>query len=70
MLAAIDRQSGARHEMRFVGDQKQNTPRDIVAPAEPAHRDLLNDFFQNFRRHGTHHVGIDVARRDCIDGNP
>lgn len=67
MLAAIDRQRRSGDEVGFVGDQEKHAARDILAPAKPSHGNLLDDFFQNFRRHRTHHVGVDIAGRDCVD---
>jgi len=40
---------------------------NILAPAQTAHGNPLDDFFQNIFRHGANHVGIHIAGRDGVD---
>ena len=40
-----------------------------MSGAQAAHRYTLNDLFQHTLRNGGNHVGIDIARRQRVDGD-
>ena len=53
----------------ILGDQEGDAARDLVGLAEPADRDLGDDLLQHVGRHRRDHVGVDIARRDRVDGD-
>ena len=42
---------------------------DVLGLAEAADRDAGDDLFQHVLRHGAHHLGVDIAGRDGVDGD-
>jgi len=69
MLAAVDRQGGPRHEPRILRAQKRYAARDLLGFAEPAYGDLCHNLFEHVARNRRHHVRVDIARRDRVDGD-
>src|SRR5208282_6365895 len=69
MLPAIDRQRRAGDEAGRVADQEHHAARDLLGVAEPADRNPRHDLLQHVLGHGAHHVGVDVAGRDGVDGH-
>src|SRR5262249_36717418 len=70
VLAAVHGEGRPGNEVGVVRDQEQDGPRYIFGLSEPADRDPRNDFFEHVGRNRAHHVGIDIAGRDRIDGDP
>ncbi len=51
-------------------ETRNSTPRAIsLGLAEPADRNAGDDLLQHVGRHGAHHVGVDIAGRDRVDGD-
>ena len=50
--------------------QIQHRPRDLLGPAEPAHRDrLLRQGVQGLAAEHLHHIGVDDAGRHAVDAD-
>src|SRR3954464_8890007 len=70
VLATIDRDVGAGDERRLLRAKVDDQAGDFVGLAEPAERDLRQDFgVEDFLRDRGHHLGADVAGRDGVDGH-
>ena len=53
-----------------VGGEEHHAARDLLRLAEPADRDLRqDDLLQHVLRHRLHHLGVDIARADRVDGD-
>src|SRR6185437_15682580 len=70
MLAAVDRQRRAGDEAGLVGDEEEHAASDLLGMAKPPDGDARDDLLEHVGRHGAHHLGVDVARRDGVDGDP
>ncbi|CAH2604874.1 protein of unknown function [Rhodovastum atsumiense] len=69
MLAAVDGEGGAGDEIGFIGREEHDATGDVLGPAEPSHRNAADDLLQHFLRHRAHHVGVNIARGNGIDGD-
>src|SRR6185437_11967351 len=70
ILTAVCRQRRAGDQPRFIGSEEDDTARNLLGFAQTSDRDLRqNRFLQHVLRHRLHHLGVDVARRDGIDGD-
>src|SRR5205823_15133850 len=69
VLAAIDREGRAGDEIGLVRDQEQDGAGDVLGLAEAADRNPCDDLFENVLRHRAHHLGIDIAGRNGVDGD-
>ena len=54
---------------RIVGHQEQHAARDLLGLAQPPDRNAGDDLLQHVGRHRRHHVGVDIAGRDGVDGD-
>src|SRR3546814_2956620 len=64
MLATIDRQCRTRDEPRILRAKESNAARNFSGLAQAAYRYFGDDFLKHRRGHSSHHVRIDIARRD------
>src|SRR6185312_4197578 len=69
MLPAVDRERRARDEAALVGHQEQHPAGDLLGLAEAADGDAGDDLLQHFLGHGAHHLGVDIAGGDGVDGD-
>src|SRR3546814_7499595 len=69
VLAAIDRQRAAGHETAILAAEEGDAARDFIGMAQATDRNLGDDLFQHGGGNGGDHVGVDIARRDGVDGN-
>jgi hypothetical protein len=54
----------------IVGGEEHHAARDLLRLAEPADRNLRQDaLLQHVLRHRLHHLGVDVAGADGVDGD-
>src|SRR3546814_8983997 len=69
MLATIDRQCRTRDEPRILRAKESNAARNFSGLAQAAYRYFGDDFLKHRRGHSSHHVRIDIARRDSVHGH-
>src|SRR5687768_12707778 len=71
ILPAVRRQRRAGDEPGVVGGEEHHAARDLFRLAETAERNLRDDvLLKHVLRHGLHHLGVDVAGTDRVDGDP
>ena len=70
MLTAIDRYGGACNEACIVCHKEYDRAGDILGASQSANRNAFDDFLKDILRHGTNHVGVYIARSNCVNGDP
>jgi hypothetical protein len=70
ILPAIRRECRAGDETGVIGRQKHHATSDLLGLAEPVDGNRWQDaLLQHVLRYRLHHFGIDISRRNRIDGD-
>src|SRR5512134_551367 len=67
--AAVHRDVGAGDVARLLGHEERHHRGDLLGLGQAAHRDRVDDLLAHVRADRAHQVGLDVARRDGVDGD-